>query len=70
MAIYELNATHPFLSKRVAALRTAKGFASRAAARRPVLAYPLAPVLGIAAGGPVVSSCWSPTRPSSRRCQS
>ena len=54
MAIYELNATHPFLSKRVAALRAAKGFATRAAARRPALAYPLAPVLGIAAGGPVL----------------
>ncbi|HVY38295.1 MAG TPA: M48 family metallopeptidase [Polyangia bacterium] len=54
MAIYELNATHPFLSKRVAALRAAKGFATRAAARRPVLAYPLAPVLRIAAFGPGV----------------
>lgn len=54
MAIYELNASHPYLSKRVAALRVAKGFATRAAAPRPALAYPLAPVLGIAGGGPIV----------------
>jgi len=54
MAIYELNATHPYLSKRVAAMRAAKGFATRASAPRPALAYPLAPVLGIAGGGPLV----------------
>ncbi len=54
MAIYELNASHPFLSKRVAALRSAAGLASRASVGRPVLAYPLAPFLGVLAGGPLV----------------
>jgi Zn-dependent protease with chaperone function len=55
MAIYELNASHPFLSKRVGALRVASGLVSRARAPRPILAYPLAPFLGILAGGPVVA---------------
>jgi Zn-dependent protease with chaperone function len=55
MAIYELNASHPFLSKRVAALRAASGLVSRASVPRPVLAYPLAPFLGVMAGGPVVA---------------
>ncbi len=38
----------------MAALRAARGLATRASAPRPILAYPLAPVLGIAAGGPIV----------------
>jgi len=54
MAIYELNASHPFLSKRVAALRAAAGLASPAKVGRPVLAYPLAPVLGVMGAGPLV----------------
>jgi Zn-dependent protease with chaperone function len=54
MAIFELNATHPFLSKRVAAIRAAKGMTTQAPASRPLLAYPLAPILGIAGGGPIL----------------
>jgi len=54
MAIFELNASHPFLSKRVAAIRVAKGFGTTASVPRPVLAYPLAPILGIAGAGPVL----------------
>lgn len=54
MAIFELNASHPFLSKRVAAIRAAKGLGTKANAPRPFLAYPLAPILGIAGGGPVL----------------
>jgi Zn-dependent protease with chaperone function len=54
MAIFELNATHPFLSKRVAAMRAAKGLSATASVPRNVLAYPLAPILGIAGGGPVL----------------
>jgi Zn-dependent protease with chaperone function len=52
MAVFELNASHPFLSKRVAALRAAQGLPSPAPVSRNVLAYPLAPVLGFG-GGPV-----------------
>ena len=54
MAIYELNASHPFLSKRVAALRAASGLVSRASSSRPVLAYPLAPFLGVLGAGPMI----------------
>ena len=54
MAIFELNATHPFLSKRVAAIRAASGLATRSSVPRPMLSYPLAPVLGIAGGGPIL----------------
>ena len=53
MAVAELNASHPFLSKRVAALRAAQGL-GRASVSRNLLAYPLAPILGIAGGGPVL----------------
>ncbi|HVV51161.1 MAG TPA: M48 family metallopeptidase [Polyangia bacterium] len=53
MAIFELNATHPFLSKRVAAIRAAKGMGTRARAPRPLLAYPLAPILWMGGGGPI-----------------
>ena len=53
MAIFELNASHPFLSKRVAALRVAAGVAGVPASGRNALAYPLAPVLGIAGFGPL-----------------
>jgi Zn-dependent protease with chaperone function len=54
MAVFELNATHPFLSKRVAALRAAQGLRQTASVPRNVLAYPLAPILGVAGAGPVV----------------
>jgi Zn-dependent protease with chaperone function len=53
MAVFELNASHPFLSKRVAALRAAKGLSTAPAAPRNILAYPLAPILGMGGGGPV-----------------
>jgi len=51
MAVYELNATHPFLSKRVAALRNWENQGSAEPVGRNPLAYPLAPFLGVAAGG-------------------
>jgi Zn-dependent protease with chaperone function len=54
MAIFELNATHPFLSKRVAALRNAKSRGATASVARNALAYPLAPILGVAGGGPIL----------------
>ena len=54
MAIFELNASHPFLSKRVAAVRAANGIATQVSAPRPLLAYPLAPILGMAGGGPIL----------------
>jgi Zn-dependent protease with chaperone function len=54
MAIFELNSSHPFLSKRVAAIRAANGIATQASAPRPLLAYPLAPILGMAGGGPIL----------------
>jgi Zn-dependent protease with chaperone function len=53
MAVFELNASHPFLSKRVTALRAATGIGIVRSSPRNFLAYPLAPVLGFG-GGPVV----------------
>jgi Zn-dependent protease with chaperone function/predicted RNA-binding Zn-ribbon protein involved in translation (DUF1610 family) len=50
MAVNELVASHPYLSKRVAALQDWVAPGSAPAARRNVLAYPLAPVLGLGAG--------------------
>jgi len=51
MAVQELAASHPFLCKRVAALKElAAPGTTRVASRNP-LAYPLAPVLGLGAGG-------------------
>ena len=51
MAVYELNASHPFLSKRVAALRAWEGQGTVERIRRNPLAYLLAPFLGFTAGG-------------------
>jgi Zn-dependent protease with chaperone function len=50
MAVNELAASHPYLSKRVAALQEWVAPGSAPAARRNVLAYPLAPLLGFGAG--------------------
>ncbi|HEX9306544.1 MAG TPA: M48 family metallopeptidase [Anaeromyxobacter sp.] len=50
MAVLELGATHPYLCKRVAALQEWVAPGTSRAARRNVLAYPLAPFLGIAGG--------------------
>ncbi len=50
MAVNELVASHPYLSKRVAALQDWVAPGSAPAARRNVLAYPLAPFLGLGAG--------------------
>jgi Zn-dependent protease with chaperone function len=52
MGIYELNATHPFLSKRVAALRRWQGQGTLDPVGRNPLSYLLAPLFGFAAGGP------------------
>ena len=50
MAVLELGASHPYLCKRVAALQEWVAPGTSPAARRNVLAYPLAPFLGIAGG--------------------
>jgi Zn-dependent protease with chaperone function len=50
MAVYELNATHPFLSKRVAALRHWRQQGAAAPVGRNPWAYPLAPFFGVLAG--------------------
>jgi Zn-dependent protease with chaperone function len=52
MGVYELNASHPFLSKRVAALRSRHGQAVLEPVRRNPLSYLMAPFLGFASGGP------------------
>jgi Zn-dependent protease with chaperone function len=52
MGVYELNASHPFLSKRVAALRSLHGAAPLDRVGRNPFSYLLAPFLGFAAGGP------------------
>jgi Zn-dependent protease with chaperone function len=52
MAVYELNATHPFLSKRVAALRHWQQQGSAAPVGRNPWSYPLAPVFGVMSGNP------------------
>jgi Zn-dependent protease with chaperone function len=49
-AVYELNASHPFLSKRVAALRNWENQGTAEPVGRNPLAYPLAPLFGAAAG--------------------
>jgi len=51
MAVYELNSTHPYLPKRIAALREAEQPGAAAAVGRNVAAYPLAPFFGMFAGG-------------------
>ncbi len=52
MAVYELNASRPFLSKRVAALRAWQGQGTLERVARNPLSYPLAPLFGFASGGP------------------
>jgi Zn-dependent protease with chaperone function len=52
MAVYELNATHPFLSKRLAALRSWQGAGTVERIGRNPLSYLLAPFLGFASSGP------------------
>ncbi len=51
MAVYELNTTHPFLSKRVASLRQAQTPGTAPALGRNPFAYVLAPFFGVAMGG-------------------
>jgi len=54
-SIYELNASHPYLPKRIAALVNVKQpGAIRVPGRNP-LAYPLAPFFGLGAAGPASS---------------
>ena len=50
-SVYELNATHPYLSKRIAALINYQKPGSVRIASRNVLAYPLAPLFGVATPG-------------------
>lgn len=52
MGVYELNASHPFLSKRVAALRSLHGQTRLEPVGRNPLSYLLAPFFGFASGGP------------------
>ncbi|HET6148988.1 MAG TPA: M48 family metallopeptidase [Polyangia bacterium] len=52
MGIYELNATHPFLSKRVAALRSLHGHTALEPVRRNPFSYLLAVPLSLFSGGP------------------
>ncbi|MDA8098995.1 MAG: M48 family metalloprotease [Nitrospiraceae bacterium] len=49
-SIYELNASHPFLPKRVAALMNHKNPGTVPVAGRHPLAYPLAPMFNLGAG--------------------
>lgn len=51
MAVYELNATHPYLPKRIAALREMALPGTVPAVGRGFFAYPLAPMFGFASGG-------------------
>ncbi len=50
MAVFELGASHPYLCKRVAALKDRAAPGTVRAARRNVFAYPFAPFFGVAAG--------------------
>jgi Zn-dependent protease with chaperone function len=52
MAVYELNAGHPFLPKRVAALRAWQGHGALERVGRNPFSYLLAPLFGFASGGP------------------
>ena len=56
MAVYELNSTHPYLPKRIAALREAEQPGAATAVGRNVVAYPLAPVFGMFVGGGAASA--------------
>jgi Zn-dependent protease with chaperone function/type II secretory pathway pseudopilin PulG len=51
-AVLELVSSHPYLCKRVAALQELHQPGSAAPVGRNILAYPLAPILGLAAAGP------------------
>jgi hypothetical protein len=51
MAIYELVSTHPFLCKRVAALKELSAPGQLKPVSRNFFAYPFAPVFGVAVGG-------------------
>jgi Zn-dependent protease with chaperone function/type II secretory pathway pseudopilin PulG len=51
-AVLELVSTHPYLCKRVAALQDVHQPGTVMPVRRNLLAYPLAPILGLAAAGP------------------
>jgi Zn-dependent protease with chaperone function len=50
MSVQELGASHPYLCKRVAALKDWAAPGTVRVARRSVLAYPLAPLLGVGGG--------------------
>lgn len=50
-SIYELNASHPFLPKRIAALINWKSPGSITIPARSMMAYPLAPFFGFGVGG-------------------
>ena len=50
-SIYELNATHPYLPKRVAALLNSQRPGLVPGVSRNIFAYPLAPFFGFASGG-------------------
>ena len=50
-SIYELNATHPYLPKRIAALYNKERPGLVPVAKRNILAYPLAPFFGFASAG-------------------
>jgi Zn-dependent protease with chaperone function len=50
-AIYELNSSHPYVSKRITALRGYAGESVREAEGRNIWSYPLAPMFGVALGG-------------------
>jgi Zn-dependent protease with chaperone function len=51
MAVYELNSTHPYLPKRIAALREMALPGTMPHVGRGFFAYPLAPMFGFASGG-------------------
>ena len=51
MAVYELNSTHPYLPKRIAALREMALPGTIPVVGRGFFAYPLAPMFGFASGG-------------------
>ena len=51
MAVFELNSTHPYLPKRIAALRERDVPGTAPAIGRNPAAYPLAPMFGAATGG-------------------
>jgi Zn-dependent protease with chaperone function len=51
MAVYELLSSHPYLCKRAAALQELTKPGSTPAVGRNILAYPFAPIFGLAGGG-------------------